>query len=404
VPPEVISKRKPRETIPLISQRLGNYSIINVQEDFNYNDLLYGSDKHPYRTSPTGPVPIGSGLNTLSDFPFFDHRRETWKACWFNSGDCLTPKGFTAVRVTLAPGVNVDVYNLHAEAGDDTLDFRTRTIGFKQLVEFMESYSAGNAVIVAGDTNTRYTSADDPIRLLTDSGPRLTDVWVSLELGGKAPAPGNSIECRFPVKAGEEEKKCEQIDKVLYRSSPLLKLEPQAFLNENPTFLTKDGGPLSDHFPVAVPFNWEVSSGLRSSRTLGGQQGAYFNDLASYKDKVVVSEISFRGGSRLDKISYRLSDGRNIAHGGEGGAQTNTLKFAGDENVTELELCEEKRTGGETGVFYARIKTSKGQALEAGKKKGKCEVFKVEQGFTLAGFWGRKGNEIDLLGVYWGKK
>lgn len=34
-----------------------------------------------------------------------------------SSADCLTPKGFTFMRVKLAEGVWVDAYNLHADAG-----------------------------------------------------------------------------------------------------------------------------------------------------------------------------------------------------------------------------------------------------------------------------------------------
>ena len=317
------------------------------------------------------------------------------------------------MRLTLAPGVSVDLYNLHAEAGDDTLDFLARTAGYQQLSEFITTYSAGNAVILAGDTNTRYTAAKDSIRLLTTGTPGLTDVWVQLQKGGTPPTAGTpSIECPFPVKAGKEDLKCEQIDKVLYRSSPLITLSPQKFLNENPTFLRPDGGPLSDHFPIAVPFDWSVSASLRASaKALGGQQGDYFNDLATYKGKAAdktaastVSSISFRGGNRLDQVSYGLSDGRPVSHGGSGGGATKVLNIAGDETVTEVELCDGQRVGGETGVFYARVSTSKGQKLEAGRKTGRCEVFKAGSGFTLAGFWGRKGKEVDLLGVYWGKK
>ena len=35
----------------------------------------------------------------------------------YSSADCLTPKGFTYMRLTLAPGVTLDTYNLHADAG-----------------------------------------------------------------------------------------------------------------------------------------------------------------------------------------------------------------------------------------------------------------------------------------------
>lgn len=55
--------------------------LIHVQEDFNYHATLYANDKHPYRTATSGGVPIGSGLNSLSNFPFTDFERVKWDQC-----------------------------------------------------------------------------------------------------------------------------------------------------------------------------------------------------------------------------------------------------------------------------------------------------------------------------------
>ncbi|KAL4779546.1 Endonuclease/exonuclease/phosphatase [Aspergillus varians] len=111
------------ENIQLIGQRLAShdYDVIHVQEDFDYNEALYEADSHPHRTEPSGRVPFGSGLNTLSNFPWVGFERVTWDACASSDGDggmdCLTPKGFTVMRVRLGEGVYVDFYNLHADAG-----------------------------------------------------------------------------------------------------------------------------------------------------------------------------------------------------------------------------------------------------------------------------------------------
>jgi hypothetical protein len=58
-----------------------NISLVNVQEDFNFHATLYANDKHPYRTATSGGVPFGSGLNTLSNFPFADFERVKWNEC-----------------------------------------------------------------------------------------------------------------------------------------------------------------------------------------------------------------------------------------------------------------------------------------------------------------------------------
>jgi hypothetical protein len=55
--------------------------LIHVQEDFNYHATLYANDKHPYRTPTSGGVPVGSGLNSLSNFPYTDFERVKWNQC-----------------------------------------------------------------------------------------------------------------------------------------------------------------------------------------------------------------------------------------------------------------------------------------------------------------------------------
>ena len=86
-------------------------------QDFNYHAYIYATDTHPHRTPTTGGVPFGSGLNTVANYPWSKFQQVKWNACWFNSGDCLTPKGFSFMRMQIADGVEVDLYNLHADAG-----------------------------------------------------------------------------------------------------------------------------------------------------------------------------------------------------------------------------------------------------------------------------------------------
>lgn len=94
-----------------------DYDVIHVQEDFNYHAAIYATDTHPHRTATSGGVPFGSGLNTLANFPWTTYNRVKWDKCNLNSGDCLTPKGFTMMRMQIASGVEVDLYNLHGDAG-----------------------------------------------------------------------------------------------------------------------------------------------------------------------------------------------------------------------------------------------------------------------------------------------
>ena len=83
-------------------------------QDFNYHAYIYETDDHPYRTPTSGGAAIGSGLNTLSNFDWINSSRVKWDECSNASGaDCLTPKGFTFMRVSVDDGVYLDVYNLH---------------------------------------------------------------------------------------------------------------------------------------------------------------------------------------------------------------------------------------------------------------------------------------------------
>lgn len=57
-------------------------------------------------------------MNTLSNFDWVNFTRVRWNKCSNASGaDCLTPKGFTFMRVKVAESVYVDFYNLHTDAG-----------------------------------------------------------------------------------------------------------------------------------------------------------------------------------------------------------------------------------------------------------------------------------------------
>lgn len=95
----------------------GGYDIIHIQEDFAYNRQIYGADNHPHRTKHAGNVPFGDGLDTLSNYEWTAGlTRRKWEKCSIIEADCLTPKGFSFMRANV-DGVDVDLYNLHADAG-----------------------------------------------------------------------------------------------------------------------------------------------------------------------------------------------------------------------------------------------------------------------------------------------
>lgn len=190
----------------------GKFDVIHAQEDFNYHAYIYSTDTHPFRTATSGGVPFGSGLNTLSNFAFSNLQRTKWNKCYLNEGDCLTPKGFTFMTITFDDGKEVDFYNLHADAGDQTGDGQARVSNLAQVAQAISDNSADRAVIVMGDTNCRYTRSMDKLSdFVATAG--LTDPWVTLHRGGVAPAQGDDpILCADPIPADNT---CETVDKIL---------------------------------------------------------------------------------------------------------------------------------------------------------------------------------------------
>lgn len=395
--PEILSSASTdrRSSTTAIGERLGPYALVNVQEDFNYHSYLYAADGHPYRTATSGPAGIGSGLNTLSDRPFDvdDLERVKWDDCSLGSGDCLTPKGFTFLRVRLAEGVHVDLYNLHADAGTGSGDLTARAANLAQLTSFIRSRSAGNAVIVMGDTNTRYTRTGDTIaRFAADNG--LTDAWVQRERGGVAPVQGSpALTCDENAVTDA----CEVVDKILYRGNKLITLNATSYGNDHAAFLEDGTGlALSDHYPISADFSWTVDPAFRLSDQFGGPHGAHYTDLPLVPEAARITSISMRSGSRLDQVGVALANGAVLAHGGTGGT-VRSLTMGDGEYVTTAYLCRGEHNN-RTRIFHAKFTTNLGRTLSGGTTTSDCVTRAAPQGWQLVGFHGRSGTEVDKLG------
>ncbi|MGW5470702.1 jacalin-like lectin [Streptomyces chartreusis] len=381
----------PETNTPLIGQRLAPYDIVNVQEDFNYHASLYANDTHPHRTATSGGAAFGDGLNTLSAHPFEDFERVRWNDC--TGTNCLTPKGFTLARVRLAEGVFVDLYNVHTNADSDDAALAARRANVEQLSDFIRANSAGNAVIVMGDTNTRYTRTGDNIRtLVAENG--LTDAWVRLVKGGTPPAAGGDpLLCDATAPTDD----CEVVDKVLYRGSELLSLNATRYHNDWAKFLREDGEHLSDHFPHTVDFSYTLDPSLRASDFFGGPHGTAFNDADDLPATPAPRTLTLRGGSRLDAVALAHDGGSALTHGGTGGTAT-SLTLAAGEHLTTVKLTQGQKDG-RTRIFSAAFTTDKGRTLSSGTATSAAKTFTAPSGWQIVGFTGRSGDEIDKLGV-----
>ncbi|MER6273099.1 jacalin-like lectin [Streptomyces sp900105755] len=403
LPEGLSSAPTPRDTSTTeIGKRIAPYDIVNVQEDFNYHAYLYATDTHPYRTATSGGAGIGSGLNTVSNYAWDedDFERVGWNSCQLDSGDCLTPKGFTFMRERLAEGVYVDFYNLHTNAGTNDGDEASRADNLSQLTSFISTHSAGNAVVVMGDTNTRYTrSADTIAEFASNNG--LTDAWVQLIRGGSAPAKGSdALVC--DQSGATVPNTCEVVDKVLYRSSKLVNLNATSYNNEHAKFLTSDGLMLSDHDPITVGFSWSENANFQLSDQFGGPHGDYYQDIGKVAAGARATSISLRSGSRVDQVGIALADGTTLTHGGTGGTAS-SLTLGGSEYVTTAYLCEGKYNN-TTRIFYARFTTNLGRTLAGGTTTSDCVTRTAPSGWQIAGFHGRSGDELDKVGFIYTKR
>ncbi|MFF5494427.1 jacalin-like lectin [Streptomyces aquilus] len=398
LPESLSSAPTPRESsTTTIGQRIAPYDIVHVQEDFNYHAYLYAADAaHAYRTPTSGGAGIGSGLNTLSKTPYDtdDFERVGWNSCQLDSGDCLTPKGFTFMRERLAEGVYVDFYNVHTNAGTNDGDLASRADNLNQLTAFIKSHSAGNAVVVMGDTNTRYTRSGDTIAEFAAAN-GLTDAWVKLIRGGNAPAKGSdALVC--DQTGTTVPNTCEVVDKVLYRGSRLVSLDATTYNNEHAKFLTSDGLMLSDHDPITVGFTWSRNAAYQLSDQFGGPHGDYFNDIANVPAAARATTIGLRAGSRVDQMSITLSNGTGFTHGGTGGTAS-SLTLGSNEYVTTAYLCQAEKDG-HTRIFYAKYTTNLGRTLAGGTTTSDCVTRTAPSGWQIAGFHGRSGDEVDKIG------
>ncbi|MEU6251299.1 jacalin-like lectin [Streptomyces sp. NPDC047043] len=398
LPESLSSASTPRDTsTTAIGQRIAPYDIVHVQEDFNYHAYLYAADTaHAYRTPTSGGAGIGSGLNTLSKIPYDedDFERVHWNSCQIDSGDCLTPKGFTFMRERLAEGVYIDFYNLHTNAGTNDGDEASRADNLNQLTAFIKTHSAGNAVVVMGDTNTRYTRTADTIAEFGAAN-GLTDAWVQLIRGGSAPAKGSdALVC--DQSGATVPNTCEVVDKVLYRSSKLVSLNATSYNNEHAKFLTDGGLMLSDHDPITVGFTWSRNTAFQLSDQFGGPHGDYYNDIDSVPAGARATTIALRSGSRVDQMSLTLANGTTLAHGGTGGTAS-SLTLGSSEYVTTAQLCQGQYND-HTRIFYAKFTTNLGRTLAGGTTTSDCVTRTAPTGWQIAGFHGRSGDEVDKIG------
>jgi len=273
--PQEISKEQPGVNLPKISPLLNDYDVVITQEDFdwwkpgglastvdfvNYHDRLRADATHEFATTAhPGPeavgidieadrpnMELGDGLGVLSRLPIEeDADRVPWTECFgeFDSGasDCLAMKGFLRTTLTLEDGVEVDLYDLHGEAGGGPGDQALQADDFAQLAAYIEENSAGRAIILGGDTNL-HTDLEHP----DGSNGADIEIWQEfLEATGLTDAC-DATDCDDPG----------AIDKIAFRSADDVELEALEHAFQTDVFVDDEGEDLSDHRALLVRFGW----------------------------------------------------------------------------------------------------------------------------------------------------
>lgn len=226
-----------------IAPRLGAYDVVALQEDFldDGHALLVGASNHATRLrfATAGPGRVyGSGLTLLARARMLTHHHEPYRHCngrLNGSSDCFATKGLQMVRLRLAPGAEVDVYNSHLEAGRGPADVAARAGNVAQIIAAMRMLSAGRAIVFLGDTNLRPGDPGDR-PLIRDWTQQLSLRDACAEL--RCPEPG-------------------LVDRVYLRDGARLRLTVDSWSDESRAFLDDDGVPLSDHRPIVVGIAWQ---------------------------------------------------------------------------------------------------------------------------------------------------
>ena len=177
-------------------------------------------------------------------------------------------------------------------------------------------------------------------------------------------------------------------------------------------FLQSDGNITSDHNPVNVNFTWSLGDTLRVTDYYGGPHGDYYSDLPQLSSlssssgagagaTPAVANVTLRGASRLDAITFVLTDGTTFSHGGTGGTAS-SLSLASGETIASAYVCQDKYND-ETRIFYAKLTTSAGRTVAAGTTTDECVTLSAENGWEIVGAVGRSGDEVDRVAFVYAK-
>ena len=397
--PEIISSSTPSKYTKLISPKLNDYDVVNCQEDFAYNDDLTSQLELPYQTEFSGNVPFGNGLMTFSRFPLYMSTKIKWKdthGIIVDGADQMIPKGFTYSSMEIKPGFFIDIYNIHTDADCDEKSMAARRSNMAQLAEYITNASAGKAVLVFGDTNSRYTREGDDFYELVLQPCNLQDAWINNVMGGIIPPKGESRMVDDLGQLGEV------VDKIWFRSGKNVEINASTFSVLFTEFTDYEGNQLSDHYPITSRIDYKLLDNIKTSDTFGGGGGDGFSFLEKVGGKYPKS-VTISTGDRVDKVGFTYYEYGLVTAGGNGGNEQ-TYIFKTGEYITSMIVCKAKKNLFSTyRISYISLITNKNKEISGGKCDNESMTFDAPEGYAIAGFIGYSSNEIDRLGCIYQK-
>lgn len=244
--PASIAGDDPAGRMPQIAPLLDDFDLVGLQEAFvdDYYDALEAGSSHTTRRRFAETLNddryYGSGLAVFTDLEELDHHQRHYSTCngvLDAASDCLASKGLLAVRLQLAPGAAVDVYDTHLDAGGGAEDEAARATQVAELTEAIAEWSGERALIVMGDTNLHAWEggADQAAWEQLVGDPDLTELCAALD-------------CPDP----------EHIDRILFRDGGGVAFMPTDVAVDE-RFVDADGEDLSDHPALRGGLSWDFA-------------------------------------------------------------------------------------------------------------------------------------------------
>lgn len=268
------------------------WDFFGVSENFHYNTELTNALSSYSHGTWRGDVTSVSGNKNTDGLGFFWKTNEltvtgeSWTAFTKSAGgltsgaNTLISKGYRYYLVTLANGVEIDVYITHMNTYGNDERKEAQHAQLTQIADAILANNNGRPIIFMGDTNLRYTRHEILSRLINrinnTEGWSINDPWIDYMWDGDyegvsnhgksimAFGPNSTTNADTddfgPTGNGYGYQKGEIVDKVFYinRTTNKVQLKANGYLVDE-SYGTIDGTAFGDHYPVVIEFTYTAT-------------------------------------------------------------------------------------------------------------------------------------------------